>query len=422
MRQIDLREYGTTQAARISAVELDILQRHQSQLGITVTPTVGRPDSYDLTARSIVGAVDLDDLSIRIRPKLPVGRLVALLAYATDAVDVTKSFDFAEHSELVDALADALAHEARRAFRRGLLNGYRATEEALPAVRGRIRFDAQVRRRFGLAPPVEVRYDDFTADITANRLVKAAVARLGRRRLRRRRNRADLRWTAAVLADVASVEYRPAEVPTVTFDRLNRHYRRVVALARLVLQWSAFEADRGNVRVPGFLVDMNRLFEQFVVQALREELGVSAQVLRSGSRGGTTLDEEGQIRLEPDLSWWLHGVCTFVGDVKYKSFTARAPNPDFYQLLAYATAFDLPGGLLIYAGTPRPTAHVVRHAGKRLEVVSIDLSGSLPETLALLREQVAARILRASGRHRSTYSAVLSPCATHPARDTRRRT
>ena len=394
MRQIDLREYGTTQAARISAVELDVLQRHQSQLGITVTPTVGRPDSYDLTARSIVGAVDLDDLSIRIRPKLPVGRLVALLAYATDAVDVTKSFDFAEHSELVDALADALAHEARRAFQRGLLNGYRATEEALPAVRGRIRFDAQVRRRFGLAPPVEVRYDDFTADITANRLVKAAVARLGRMRLRRRRNRADLRWTAAVLADVASVEYRPAEVPTVTFDRLNRHYRRVVALARLVLQWSAFEADRGNVRVPGFLVDMNRLFEQFVVQALREELGVSAQVLRSGVVG--TLDEAGQIRLQPDLSWWRRGICTFVGDVKYKIITDRAPNPDIYQLLAYATAFDLPGGLLIYAGTSRPTAHEVRYAGKRLEVVSIDLSGSLSETLAVLRDQVATRIVRAS--------------------------
>ena len=395
MRRIDLCEYDTTRAERLSPVELDVLQRHQLRLGVTVTPTVGRPDHYDLKARSIVGAVELQDISIRIRPKLPVGRLVALLAYAADAVDLSE-FDFTRQSELVEAVAAALAHEARRAFRRGLLHGYRATEEALPAVRGRIRFDAQVRRRFGLAPPVEVRYDDFTANITANRLVNAAVARLGRMRIRWERNRADLRWMAAVLADVAHVEYRPAAVPTVRFDRLTRHYRRVVALARLVLQGSAFEADRGNVHAPGFLVDMNRLFERFVVQALREELGVSAQVLRSGSRGGTTLDEEGQIRLEPDLSWWLHGVCTFVGDVKYKSFTARAPNPDFYQLLAYATAFDLPGGLLIYAGTPRPTAHVVRHAGKRLEVVSIDLSGSLPETLALLREQVAARILRAS--------------------------
>ena len=397
MQRIDLREYDTTRAVRLSRDKLDVLQRHQERLGVTVTPTVRRPDYYDLKASSKVGAVELDDLSVRIQPKLPVGCLLALLVYATDAVKLTESFDFGEHPELVEAVAAALADEARRAFRRGLLHGYRATEEALPAVRGRIRFDAQVRRQFGLAPPVEVRYDDFTADITANRLVKAAVVRLGRIRIRRSRSRADLRWTAALLTDVAHVEYRPDAVPTVTFDRLNRHYRRVVALARLVLQGLAFEADRGDVHASGFLVDMNSLFERFVRRALREDLGVDAQVLRSGSHGGTTLDEEGQIRLKPDLSWWRHGVCTFVGDVKYKSITDGARTSDCYQLLAYVTAFDLPGGLLIYAGTSTPTAHVVRHAGKRLEVVSIDLSGSLQKTLALLREQVAARIRRAVG-------------------------
>ena len=403
MRQIDLDEHGTTPDVPLSRAELGALQRYeqrrrrQSKL-LSVTPTTGRPGHYDLKASSTVGAVDLEEISIRIRPKLPVGRLIALLAYAADAVDLTGTSDFAKHDELVEAVAAALDHEARRAFAQGLLHGYRTTEEALPAVRGRIRFDAQVRRRFGLTPPVEVRHDDYTADIIANRLVKAAVARLGRMRIRQRRNRDALRWTAAALADVTHEEYRPGAVPEVTFDRLNRHYRRVVALARIVLRGSAFEANRGDdVRAPGFLVDMNRLFERFVVRALREALGASDQLLRSGA--GTTLDEAGQIRLEPDLSWWRHGKCRFVGDVKYKNIAGRAPGPDLYQLLAYATAFDLPGGLLIYAGTSRPTAHLVRHAGKRLEVTSIDLSGSLPETLACVK-QVATHIRRAAGAGR----------------------
>ena len=403
MRQIDLDEHGTTLEVPLSRVELDALQRYERQRRrqqrrrsklVSVTPTTGRPGHYDLKASSTVGAVDLEEISIRIRPKLPVGRLIALLAYATDAVDLTGTSDFAKHDELVEAVAAALDHEARRAFAQGLLHGYRTTEEALPAVRGRIHFDTQVRRRFGLAPPVEVRHDDYTADITANRLVKAAVARLGRMRIRHRRNRDALRWTAAVLADVTHEEYRPTAVPKVTFDRLNRHYRRVVALARIVLQGSAFEADRGDdIRAPGFLVDMNRLFERFVVRALREALGADDRTLRSGA--GTTLDEQGRIRLEPDLSWWPRGFCTFVGDVKYKH-DDRVANPDLYQLLAYATAFDLPGGLLIYAGKSPPRKHVVRHVGKRLEIVSIDLSGSLPETLACV-DEVATRIRRAAG-------------------------
>ena len=397
MQQIELREYDTTRAVQLSSSELDVLQRHHKTLGVTVTPTVGRSRHYDLTASSTVGAIDLDNLSVQIRPKLPVGHLVALLAYATDAVKVAASFDFTEHSELVEAVAGALVHEAHGAFGRGPLHGYRSTEEALPAVRGRIRFDAQVRRRFGLAPPVEVRYDDFTADITANRLVKAAVTRLGGMRICLRRTRDDLRWMAGVLTDVTHVEYRPAEVPMVRFDCLNRHYRAVVALARLVLQWSAFEADRGDVRARGFLVNMNSLFEKFVVRALREELGVGDQVLRSGASGGSTLDEAEQIRLKPDLSYWRYGVCTFVGDVKYKSITDRAREADLYQLLAYVTAFHLPAALLIYAEATQPTAHVVRHARKRLEVVSIDLSCSLSDTLASLREQVADRIRQVSG-------------------------
>ncbi|MCY4506483.1 MAG: hypothetical protein OXG35_05935, partial [Acidobacteria bacterium] len=43
--------------------------------------------------------------------------------------------DFAKHDELVEAVAAALDHEARRAFAQGLLHGYRTTEGALAAVR-----------------------------------------------------------------------------------------------------------------------------------------------------------------------------------------------------------------------------------------------------------------------------------------------
>ncbi len=76
---------------------------------------------------------------------------------------------------------------------------------------------------------------------------------------------------------------------------------------------------------------------------------------------------------------------------------------DLYQLLAYATALNLPGGMLIYAeGEAERANHEVRHSGKRLEVVTLDLSGTLDEVLtqvdalatkiALLRDE--ARGLR----------------------------
>ena len=185
-------------------------------------------------------------------------------------------------------------------------------------------------------------------------------------------------------------------MPEVTFDRLNEHYREVVALARLVLRHSPFETDRGDVRAPGFLIDMNRVFQDFVTQVLREELQVSERTFRSDHRvSGLYLDDAECVPLKPDLSWWDGATCTFVGDAKYKRITdASVPNADIYQLLAYATALDLPGGLLIYAqGEAEQAAYRVRHAGKLLEIAALDLSGTIDdllERIGALAQKVSA--------------------------------
>ena len=85
------------------------------------------------------------------------------------------------------------------------------------------------------------------------------------------------------------------------------------------------------------------------------------------------------MHLRPDLVWWDGSRCVFVGDVKYKRIDdERVRNSDLYQMLAYVTALDLPGGLLIYAkGEAEAAKYKVRHAGKLLEVDALDLSGPL---------------------------------------------
>ena len=77
-------------------------------------------------------------------------------------------------------------------------------------MRGRIRFDDQLRRRFGIPLPVEVSYDEFTDDVLANQLVKAAAYRLGRARLRSALARRGLGWLAAMLEECVAGGF-PAE-------------------------------------------------------------------------------------------------------------------------------------------------------------------------------------------------------------------
>lgn len=381
--EINLQEYASSEQ-RLSVGQLEALLQDSQTLKLSVEPVKDRQGKYLLTPGSTVGALDIGEVSVLIEPKIGIPKLLSLVCFAMGFFRPTEEnlFDFERAYSLPDFLALALAFAARQAFGRGLLRGYLTEEDALYTVRGRIQFGEQIRRRYGVPVPVELRFDEFTEDILANRLVKAAAARLGRMTLRSSEARRGLGWIAAILDNVSLLEFRRGQVPEVRFDRLNEHYRHVVGLARLILLHSEFESRRGDVRATGFLIDMNVLFQEFVTQALREKLAGTAGRLRAEYE--TFLDEDEGIKMFPDLSWWgTDGTCSFVGDIKYKNiFDHSVPNADLYQLLAYTTAHNLPSGMLIYAkGEAEERTYTVRFAGKQLEVFALDLSGTLDEII-----------------------------------------
>ena len=386
MRQLDLQEHQRSEPLTLSRAELEALASAPKNLGLSIAPAVGEGGGYRLTPDSTVGAVEFDNLSVLIRPKIGIPQLLSLACYAISKVRFQREeFDFPEEHALADVLALALVHHARMAFARGLLHGYRIEEEALHTVRGRIRFDEQMRRRFGIPLPVEVRYDDFTDDILVNQLVKAAAYRLVDMRLRSPKARIGMGWIAGMLDNVSLREFPPNDVPDVPFDRLNEHYKNVVELSRLILRHSAFQSSRGTVRASGFLIDMNVLFQEFLTVALREALGVSERAF--GEHGIPSLDKGNRLHLRPDLVWRDGSSCVFVGDAKYKNIADKAvPESDIYQMLAYVTALNLQGGMLIYAkGEADTAAYHIRNVDKTVEVASLDISGTLNDILMNVR-------------------------------------
>ena len=393
MRAIELTEYQPSGPLPLTVAERDALRAVIPSLSIAPAP--GRRDDYILTPSSTIGALEIDDLSVRIEPKLPIGRVLYLASQALNAVDFrAESFDFADAPTPLEVVVPAFISAAQRAFSRGLLHGYRSKDETLNTVRGRINFAEQVRRRYDVPLPVEMRYDDFTDDILANRLVRAAAGRLGRLRINDPRWRHNLGRIEATLGNVEWVDFPSSDVPTVGFDRLNSHYREVVELSRLILCHTALDQPRGEVRAAGFLMDMNTVFQEFLTRALRRSLRLSERTFRGDDSRGSTiyLDRGRDVTLKPDFTWWEDDMCVFAGDAKYKSAEHEpVRNADLYQALAYATALDLPATLLVYA-EGRGAAYEVHHAAKRLEVATVQLDGSIGELESSV-DRVASRIL-----------------------------
>ena len=322
-----------------------------------------------------MGTLVIGDFRVFIRPKIRPENLFLLLevGLAPDAWR-REAFEYAISSDLLPSVVAFFARTLETTLARGVLRSYRHEEDRLIKMRGRIDMTAQFRQA-GIRLPMACRFDDHTPDIAENRYVKAA-ARLALRVPRvAAEDRSRLLQQVVALEDVVDHPAKADELDRIPVTHLNVHYQPALRLARLLLENLTLVDQSGDHSASSFLVDMNKLFEDFVTQRLRRELRGRLEVL---GQFGTHLAERRQVPIRPDLVFCRQGREVFVVDIKYKlTGDAQARTSDYYQLLAYTTALNLPEGLLIYClpdGGRQKEVVTVRHAGRRLHTLAIDLT------------------------------------------------
>ncbi|WP_166605451.1 5-methylcytosine restriction system specificity protein McrC [Kineococcus siccus] len=384
-----LTEHQLSDPVELSVAERDALR--DVVPGLSVVPEPGSTDRYRLTCGSTVGVVQVGDVMLELRPKVGLAPLLFMLAYRASPADWRSETTLAADTTMSEALVELFARFTRNATRAGLLHSYRRQQDAATTVRGRVRMTDQMTRRRGMALPVEVEFDEFTADILENQVLRTAVDVLRRLRLRSQGSRRTVDRLHHLLHDISPLA-DTRRVPTPLWTRLNVHYRPAFSLAASLIT-GGLEARAGERFGAGLLVDMNAVFEEFVRAALREAIGASEREFPVGSAGlRRWLDVEHRVPLEPDLTWWQDGRCVFVGDCKYKRTTGSIPNADVYQMLAYLTAHDLDEGLLIYAAGEADVGDVrIAAAGKTVRVRTLDVAvrpGALLEAVAVLAQAV----------------------------------
>ncbi len=362
---------------------------------VTVLPAHG--GLWTVLPAGTVGAVQLNDLLVEVRPKQKVGlsRLLFLLGYATNPGFRPDDVAGVEDTCLFAALGESLARQGQRALERDALNGYVHVEEALRTVRGRIRVGDQMSRRPGMLLPLEVAYDDFTVDIPENRILRAAI----RLMLQVPRVSDDVRWKLAHLdskLDGVSQLQFGAALPPWTESRLNERYIPALRLAEIILRNMSAEAGIGHYSVASFVVNMAKVFEDFVTTSLREALeGYSGE---TSGQYEAFLDEAevgqngNRVRMSVDIVHSVRGVPAMVFDAKYKAASAAGgyPNADHYQMLAYCTALRVPTAWLIYAGPGHARTRRISNSSVSIVEFPLDISQAPAALLARVDELAAA--------------------------------
>jgi len=366
-----LAEYGS--------VDLDLTRSQAEAIQRTgfVDISPAPADRWRVTASSYVGTLVVDGVELLIRPKINPENLFLLLEPGLPPSAWRKeAFDYDITSDLLPSVIAFFARTVETTLGRGVLRSYQGREESLVALRGRLDVVGQFKRA-GVLTPVACAYDDFSEDIKENRVLRAAI------RLALRVPRVDpgerqrLMRQLVALEGVADVAVRAEAVDAIQMTRLNQHYAPALGLARLVLANLTLTDVRGATSASSFMVDMNDLFQRFVTERLRRELRGRLDVIDEPT---VHLGLGQQVAMQPDLVFREPGgTVRYVGDVKYKLATdARGRSGDYYQLLAYTTAMNLPEGVLIYCRRPDDIDQsivTVRNAGKKLVLRSVDLAG-----------------------------------------------
>lgn len=355
-----------------------LLNREQQILlrdlfGASISPSTG--GKVTVTPGSRVGRAQLQGLTVVVSPKIPIRRLLSMIAEAADPYRwLQLDVDSLVSEDVQDSMAALFVHACNRTFDRGLHRSYRRERQRLPFVRGKIRVPETVRT---LAPiPVTVESDVFDDNTTENQVL-AATLQLVRtsshvsdttRRMAYRAFR-QVRHVSALTQPLPSAR-------SIVWNPQNEMYRQAVWLAELLLSATSIADDVSNAKAPGFVINSPMIVERWVRARLRKHWGLRIDEMPDSWNGVLWLDADRRVELKPDLAIRQKHAWKFVGDVKYKVLRADgARRDDVYQMLAYLSATGLSEGILIYAGIAgRDETLVLSHSDARIHVISIDLS------------------------------------------------
>jgi 5-methylcytosine-specific restriction enzyme subunit McrC len=244
------------------------------------------------------------------------------------------------------------------AIHRGLARRYVPHEEDLSMLRGR----NDVRRQFSIlaTSPYRVasRYDELSADIPLNQILKAAVSRL-RLISRALENQRRLNELELALTDVSILPIEQLTQSRVVLDRTNTAYHDLLQLATALLR-GEYPFIGGEEGV-GFslLFEMNRLFEEFIGRTLRSAMrDCGLHVTLQGPRGYALSEISTNVprfMTKPDIVIHCGGRPVMVIDTKWKLLAGPIDDPrrgvsqsDVYQTMAYARIYRVKHLMLLY--------------------------------------------------------------------------
>jgi 5-methylcytosine-specific restriction enzyme subunit McrC len=307
-------------------------------------------DQYSVTVSNAVGLIGLPDLSVVVKPKIPLPHFTHVVSRGMSAgprLDNNQT-QSAQSETFFDVVAYWFVAAAEALVRYGLARDYREERFTGPILRGRVDVVATMKLWATGTPSVASEVDEFDFNSPLNRVVRAAARSLRRSRrtpspLLPRLGRLVRSFDGIGELEEGDVLARPRRGQT--------RYELPLRLARQVLAAMGPDLQAGVEFGETFLFPSPYLIEEGIRTVLSERL--SPLLVR---KGGKQL-QPSTVRVNPDL---VIGDHPYTGDVKYKNLHRGWDRPDLAQAVLFATAYRSPIAVIVGFGEAPATLPTLR--------------------------------------------------------------
>ena len=253
---------------------------------------------------------------------------------------------------------------------RGIAKHYQAVEDNLACLKGRLLFPQHLRINLTNQARFYVRFDEFSADRPANRLIHSAIHKL-MPMVRQPQNQQLLYQLRLCFDEIPLSRQWQADWNRHRIDRTMQHYNSVMQWVGLFLFGHGLTTFEGKHVNQSLLFPMEEVFEDFVTHHFRkhqDQFSVKAQGPQEylAKLNGET----DAFQMKPDISLMSSGKVIYILDAKWKRIKERDDDPvkhgisqaDMYQLYSYGKSYSEKHSCkrvaLIYPRTDKFTEHL----------------------------------------------------------------
>jgi 5-methylcytosine-specific restriction enzyme subunit McrC len=295
-----------------------------------------------------------------------------------------------QHINLLEVYFEYFLKELDQLIHSGLVKKYRKETNNLKALKGKLDFAGNIRQNLIHKERFYTTHLIYDANHKLHQVLSHALEIVGQFTRATRLND-KCRRTKLAFPEVDSIKPSLQLLESIKINRMTAPYERALELAKLIILNYSPDINHGQQKMIALLFDMNVLWEEYVLRALKKHSQNHPEELLEvkGQESKTFYGSQRTIR--PDIVLKKGGE-TIVIDTKWKRPTNKAASiEDLRQMYAYARFWKTNRLVLLYPGEPYDSGyksypnqndHEVEFHQCKIAMVNVLSNSMLSEKLA----------------------------------------